>query len=268
MKYFVYLIVVLGIFFVFIRYIEKKSLFFPLKDIEYTPDDIGLHYERLSIETEDSVSLSAWYIAAEQNRATVLFSHGNGGNISHRLEKIKMLNDLGLNVLIFDYRGYGMSEGSPSEEGLYRDVQAVYTYMVETMHIDPGTTIGYGESLGGAVIIDLAGRSELGGIIIEGSFTSIADIAKKYFPFIPPAVYRSKFDSKSKVAGVTAPKLHFHSRRDEVVPYELGRKLFESAPEPKEFIELQGGHNDSFLVSESIFKAGIDDFVGRRSLAN
>ena len=247
--------------FFFIRFLEKKSLYYPLKKIEATPRDIGLDYEDIFITTKDKVLISGWYIPSRSPRGTLLFSHGNGGNISHRLEKIKMFNDLNLNVLIFDYRGYGMSKGSPSEEGLSLDAEAVYHYLVNEKNVPPQTIIGYGESLGGAVTVDLAVRHTLGGIILEGSFTSIQDMAKKHFPFIPSFVYKTAFDALEKIGGIKAPTLHFHSTADEIVPYELGRRLFERAPGPKEFVDLNGGHNDAFLVSRDVFLSKIDAFV-------
>jgi len=249
--------------FFFIRFIEKKSLYYPLKKIEATPRDIGLDYEEIFITTKDKVLISGWYIPSGSPRATFIFSHGNGGNISHRLEKIKMFNDLRVNVLIFDYRGYGMSEGSLSEEGLYLDAEAVYDYLVNEKQVPPEKIIGYGESLGGAVMVDLAVRREMGGIIIEGCFTSIQDMAKKIFPFIPSFIYKTSFNSLEKISRVKAPTLHFHSVADEVIPYQLGRKLFDRAPGPKEFVDLQGGHNDSFLISRDVFIEKTDSFISR-----
>jgi fermentation-respiration switch protein FrsA (DUF1100 family) len=247
--------------FFFIRFIEKRSLYFPFKNIEATPQDIGLDYEEIFVSAEDGVQISGWYIPSQTARATVLFSHGNAGNISHRLEKIKILHDLEVNILIFDYRGYGMSKGSPSEEGLYLDAEAVYSYLVSEKKIMPQKIIGYGESLGGAVTVNLAHKHELGGIILEGSFTSVRDMAKRYLPFIPVIVYKPSFDSSEKIKGIKAPKLHFHSLNDEVVPYDLGKKLFEAAPEPKELVQLQGGHNDSFIASQDIYTSKMKSFI-------
>ncbi|MBI5408281.1 MAG: alpha/beta hydrolase, partial [Nitrospirae bacterium] len=179
-------------------YLEKRSIYFPLRAIEATPKDLDLDYEDVAVKTKDGVQLSGWFIPAKNPRATILFSHGNGGNISHRMEKINMLSFLNLNVLIFDYRGYGGSMGSPSEEGLYLDAEAMYDYLLNKKGSIPPEIIAYGESLGGAVVIDLAGKHELGGIIIEGGFTSIKEMAKRLAPFIPPSVIKSKFDSLEK----------------------------------------------------------------------
>ncbi len=248
-------------FFFFIRFFEYKSLYFPLRKIEFNPEDIGLNYEDVNLTTKDGVQISAWFIPSESPRATLLFSHGNGGNISHRLEKIKIFNGLNLDVLIFDYRGYGMSRGSPSEKGLYLDAEAVYDCLVNEKKISPRKIIGYGESLGGAVIIDLAVKRELRGVIIESSFTSVRDMAKKIFPFIPSFVYKSSFDSLAKIEDIKIPKLIFHSINDEIVPFKLGRRLFDNAAEPKEFAEMKGGHNDAFIISKDIFVSKVDSFI-------
>ncbi len=261
MKIVFIIVALIVLFFLSIRSIEKKSLYYPLREIDGTPRDIGLDYEDVRVMTRDGVRISGWFIPSGSSRATLIFSHGNGGNISHRLEKIKILNGLGLDVLIFDYRGYGGSKGSPSEKGLYLDAEAVYDYLVNQKKIPARKIVGYGESLGGAVIIDLAGKHELGGIIVEGAFSSVRDIAKRYFPLVPSFVYKTTFDSYKKIRNVGYPKLHIHSTADEVVPFDLGEKLFDNASEPKEFVKLHGGHNDSFIISQDVFASKIDSFI-------
>ncbi|MEF9476260.1 MAG: alpha/beta hydrolase, partial [Candidatus Mariimomonas ferrooxydans] len=145
--------------------------------------------------------------------------------------------------------------------GLYLDAEAVYEYMKNEKGAPPERIIIYGESLGGAVAVDLASRHETGGIIIEGTFTSVREMAKKIFPFIPTFIYKSRFDSLKKIKAVKTPKLIFHSADDEVVPFELGKALYDAAEEPKEFVEIKGGHNDAFLVSGDIFSNKINEFV-------
>ena len=259
----VFIIVVLVLPFLFIRYLEKKTLYYPEQTIEATPKDITLNYEEVAIVTKDSIQISGWFIPSANARATIIFSHGNAGNISHRLEKIMAFNKLNLNVLIFDYRGYGKSKGSPSEKGLYLDAEAVYSYLINKKRIPQEKIIAYGESLGGAVVIDLASRHSLGGIITEGCFTSVKDMAKKIFPFIPTFIYSSKYNSLEKIKNIKSPKLIFHSIDDEIVPFEQGRKLFGAASEPKEFAELKGGHNEAFFISHGIFIEKIEGFVRR-----
>lgn len=252
------------ILFFLIRFLEYKSLYFPLSRIEATPKDVDIDYEDVAATTTDGVRISGWFIPARKPRATLLFCHGNGGNISHRLEKISMFNFLGLNVFIFDYRGYGKSNGSPSEKGLYLDAEAAYQYLLREKGLAPQEVVAYGESLGGAVAVDLAARHKLGGIIIEEGFTSSRDMGKVILPFIPSFIYKSEFDSLKKIRHITAPKLIFHSANDEIVPFRLGKRLFDEAPEPKEFVQLQGGHNDAFAISEELFMGKLDQFIGRQ----
>lgn len=251
------------ILFLFVRYLERQSLYFPLREIEANPSMIGLHYEDVTVRTGDGIQICGWYVPADTPRATVLFFHGNGGNIGHRLEKIRMLNQLDLGVLIFDYRGYGASGGSPSEKGLYDDAVTMYTYLVKERDIPPGTVIAYGESLGGAVAVDLARTYELGGVIIEGGFTSVKDMAKRVLPFVPSFFYKTEYNSLKKIRDVRAPLLVVHSDDDEIVPFHHGERLYNAAREPKEFVRLQGGHNDAFLLSREQYLSGIDSFITR-----
>jgi fermentation-respiration switch protein FrsA (DUF1100 family) len=262
------LIAFLAVLFFLIRYLEKKNLYFPLKTIEANPGDIGLYYEDIIVTTGDGVDINLWYIPADRPAATIIFCHGNGGNISHRLEKIRLLNGIGLNVLIFDYRGYGSSGGSPSEEGLYLDASAVFGYLVNIRMVPSDRLILYGESLGAAVAIDLAGKYDVAGIIIEGGFSSVKEMAKRIFPFVPGFIYKSRFDSLSGIRNVNVPKLFFHAGEDEIVPLELGRKIYDAASGPKEFVQINGGHNDSFLVSEEMYLREIESFTERYGLTN
>ena len=261
MKLIITIIVVLILLFFFIRFIEQRSLYFPFKTIEATPKAIGLNYEDVTITTGDGIYLNGWFIPSDRPRATILLSHGNGGNISHRLEKITILHELDFDILIYDYRGYGRSTGRPSEEGLYRDAQAVYDYLVNEKRVLPEKIIAYGESLGGAVSIDLAGNHEVGGLIIESGFTSIHDMAKSVHLYVPGFFLKTRFDSLKKIKEITVSKLIMHSPEDEIVPFKQGKQLFENAPGPKVFVELQGGHNDGFLVSGEAYIKGIDDFI-------
>lgn len=261
LKLVITIVVILILLFFFIRFIEQRSLYYPFKDIEATPGAIGLDYEDVTITTNDRIQLTGWFIPSGNSRATILLSHGNGGNISHRLEKIKILHALDLDVLAYDYRGYGRSTGRPSEDGLYQDAQAMYDYLIHERKVPVQRIIAYGESLGAAVTIDLAEKRDAGAIIIESGFTSIHDMAKKLFSVAPSFLLHAKYDSVNKIRNLRIPKIIMHSPDDEVVPFSQGRRLFDSAPEPKVFIELQGGHNDGFLVSGDVYSNGIDEFV-------
>lgn len=261
MKFIITVVVILVVLFFLIRFVEQKTLYFPFKVIEATPEAIGLNYENVTVSTDDGIRLTGWFIPSEQSRAAILLSHGNGGNISHRLEKIKILHDLDLDVLIYDYRGYGKSTGKPSESGLYMDAQAMLNYLKNEKKVASVKIIAYGESLGSAVTIDLAGKRDVGAIIIESGFTSIHDMAKKIFGVAPSFLIHAKYDSVNKIKSMRIPKLIMHSPDDEVVPFEQGKRLYDSAPQPKHFVELQGGHNDGFLVSGKVYSRAIDEFV-------
>ena len=245
---------------VYLRYIEKKSLFYPESEIVYTPEASGMHYSEVSFKTYDGYMLNGWLIAQPAAKYTLLFAHGNAGNISHRIEKLKFFKELGCNVFIFDYRGYGRSQGRPSEKGLYLDVKAAYEYLV-AQGITANNIIGYGESLGGAVIIDAASNNIMAALIVDSSFSSARDMIKTIYPFMPHWIFAGKFYSIKKIKTIRIPKLIIHSINDEIIPYRLGRKLYDEAPPPKEFLDIRGGHNSNFFESEDILKEEISGFI-------
>jgi hypothetical protein len=246
----------------YLRYFEHHSIFFPMKEMKCFPSDVGLEYEDVYFQSADKVRLNAWFLPRKDARFTLIFCHGNAGNLGHRIEKVKFFHDLGLNVFIFDYRGYGRSKGNPSEAGIYRDAQAAYNYLL-SRNIAPERIIGYGESIGGAVAIDLASKNKIGALIVGDSMTSAKEMVEEIYIFIPYWVFSSRFDSLSKIKKVTVPKLMAHSINDEIVPYSLGRRLFEAAAEPKEFVKMRGGHNSCFFESKELIREKIADFLKR-----
>jgi len=260
-KNIIYISVAIIFVLVYFRYIERRSLYFPMKDIEFVPSEAGLDYEDLYLATSDGVKLNAWFIPAHDSKYTLLFCHGNAGNISHRIEKILILNKLGLDVLIFDYRGYGRSKGRPSEQGLYRDVQAAYNYLVSKRNVLPRRIILYGESLGGAVAIDLASKNDVRAVITECTFSSTHDVARAVYPFLPAFFLSSKFDSASKIKGIAVPKLIIHSQNDEIIPFAQSVKLFSASQGPKKHLVLKGSHNTCFLDSKDLYISGIREFL-------
>ncbi|HEY9286275.1 MAG TPA: alpha/beta hydrolase, partial [Pyrinomonadaceae bacterium] len=192
----------------------------------------------------------------------VLFLHGNAGNVSHRHEIIESFAALPSNVLALDYRGYGRSDGSPSEEGLYRDARAAWDYLTKTRGFPANRVVIYGESLGGAVAVDLAARVRPCALVVQSSFTSIADMAAEVMPFVPRFLVRTKMNSLEKIARVRAPVLVVHSPADDVVPYKLGRKLYDAAPEPKRFHEIKNApHNLTHEIGGAAYVAALRDFV-------
>lgn len=255
-------IVIVAIFLLgYLRYFEHKSIYFPDREIELVPDSAGLSYEDIYLDTDDGVKLNAWFIPAEGSRYTILFLHGNAGNISHRMEKILTLNSMGLDIFILDYRGYGRSKGRPSEEGLYIDAQAAYDYLISRKDISSERIIIYGESLGGAVAIDLALQRKVKAIITESTFSSIEDITKTVYPLLPSFLIASKFDSLKKIKDIKIPKFIMHSKDDNIIPFGQSLKLYNDAPEPKKHFELKGGHNTCHLESRELYISGIREFI-------
>ena len=266
MKIFLYLIVVIFIFVVYIRYLEHTSVFFPERKLTARPSDFDLPFENIYFETEDHVKLHGWLIQGENRKATLIFLHGNAGNIGDRLEKISLFYRLGLNVFIFDYRGYGQSEGTPSEEGLYQDALAAYDYLYQRTDLNLKNFIAYGASLGGAVAIDLAARRKLAALIADSTFTRAVDMAKRMYFWVPAFLIKTKLDSLAKIRKISTPKLFIHSPEDEVIPIALGLKLYEAAPEPKEFLQVKGRHNYNFTADQGNFEQGIRNFLEKLGL--
>ena len=258
----------MGIAFAF----QDQLLFQPSERLLATPSDAGMSYETVHLSTEDGETLHGWWIPAsdvsretspgEFAEHTLLFFHGNAGNISGRLESVQQFHRLGLNVLIVDYRGYGQSTGTPSEAGLYTDAAACWQYLTEEKGIGPEDIVIFGRSMGGGPATWVASRHTPGAVILESVFTNVPDIGAHHYSFLPVrALATNQFDNEARVAEIEAPTLHIHSRDDRIVPFELGRRVFEAAAEPKQFLEIEGGHNDGFRVSEDVYLRTIDDFL-------
>jgi fermentation-respiration switch protein FrsA (DUF1100 family) len=246
----------------YLKYYEKKGIYFPIRKIHLTPKEMGLEFEDVYFSSSDGIKLNGWYVPAKESRTTVLFCHGNAGNISHRIEVIYLFWKLGLSVFIFDYRGYGRSQGSPSEEGLYRDAQAAYNYLIEKRSLKEESIVVYGKSIGANVAVELCSKVRPAALISESAFTSALDMGKKLFPFLPIKWFISiKYDALSMMKDITIPKLIIHSKDDRIIPFRHGRKLFEAAPEPKEFYPMRGGHNEALFLAEKDFVKKIDLFL-------
>lgn len=237
-------------FYFFYPKIENFFIFYPDRSIETVPTNWGLNYEDVSFEAGDGTRLHGWFFPLPGKRPTILFCHGNAGNISHRLENVKLLLDYGLQVFIYDYRGYGRSGGRPSEAGLYQDGLAAYDYLVEHKKILPNRIIPFGRSLGAAVAMEIATKRDVRSLIIESAFTSTKDMAKSMFlfqllsPFLP-----SHYNNLRKIKGITVPKLIIHGETDEIVPFSMGQRLYRAANAPKYFFPINGaGHNDTYFV--------------------
>jgi len=246
----------------FISGCVSEAVYHPTHTIRSTPTDIKLNYEDITLETEDSVMLSAWWVPAADPEGTVLFCHGNAGNMGDRLDTLQIINTLGLNVLIFDYRGYGRSEGSPSEKGTYLDAEAAWNYLVGEKKIAPGRIIVWGRSLGGAIAARTAAHHRVGLVVVESTFTSLKDLADDLFIWVPSWLLRNyAYETAHYLDSLDVPVLVIHSRDDEIIPFNHGKRLYDSINGPKAFTEIQGSHNRGFLDSISLYVASITDFI-------
>lgn len=225
---------------------QTSLIYYPTREYEFVPTDVGLDYEELVLKTSDGESLSAWYVPVADSKGTVIFFHGNAGNMGHRVHTLAHFHRLGVNVIIFDYRGFGESSGRPSENGTYADAEAVWKYVVETRGESPGRVVLFGRSLGGAVAIELAARHRPAGLVVESTFTSLADVAKIHYRWLPiRLLLRHRYASIEKIASIHCPKLFLHGADDQLIPIAIGRTLYGAAKEPKAFVETPGGHNES-----------------------
>ena len=243
-------------------FFQPGMVFFPYRSLSESPADWGLEYEDVFLRTADDMQLHGWYIPHRHARQTLLFFHGNAGNISHRGDSIKIFHRLGLNVLIIDYRGYGRSQGRPSEKGLYADAHSAWQYLIQERMQPRQNIIIFGRSLGGAVAVQLAAEVQPGGLILESVFSSARDIAHALLPGLSRIIWlRFNFDNKEVIKQVYSPLLILHSPDDEIIPFTSGQRVFNAANRPKQFIQLQGSHNSGFLQSQPDYERHLENFL-------
>ena len=248
---------------VFLVYLfQHKLIYYPSRTIYYSPSDVGLNYREVELKTKDNLALHGWFVLNDSARGTVIFCHGNAGNISGRLETIRTLHRLGLNVLIFDYRGYGKSEGRPTEKGTYRDGEAAWEYVTKNLEMPTNRVILMGRSLGGPVAAWVAATRDPAALILESTFTRAPDLAAEIYPWLPVRrLIRYRYDTQARLDSVNCPVLVAHSRDDQLIPYHHGRELFERAREPKEFLEMEGSHGNGFIESGTTYVKTLDRFL-------
>ena len=237
---------------------QSRLVYFPNigREFSATPQAYGLDFESVNIPTDDGETLHAWWVPAKDARGTILFFHGNAGNISHRIDYLLMFRKLGYATLIFDYRGYGNSTGSPSEAGTDRDAAAAWRWLTQTRGLRPEEIVYVGESLGAAVASGLAVRHPPRALVLLSTFTSVPDLGAKIYPFIPVRlISRYSYDNRAHVRQIKVPVLVAHSRQDDIIPFAHGQEIFLAANEPKQFLEMSGGHNDGFIFMR-------EDWVG------
>lgn len=243
---------------------QSSLLYLPSRTPGATPAQVGLEYEELRITTGDGVRLHGWYLPATRARGTLLFFHGNAGNISHRLDSLRIFHELGLNVLLFDYRGYGESEGRPDEVGTYRDAEAAWDYLVTQRGESPRRIVLFGRSLGASLAAWLAAQREPAVLVLESAFVSVPELAADLYPWLPARwLARLHYTTRDYLAQVRCPVLVAHSPRDEIIPYRHGQELYRAAPEPKQFLALEGDHNSGFLQTGEHYRETLEFFLDR-----
>ena len=269
-RFVIYSVLIILFIMILPKFIEKGLIFHPDKGNDsITPDAYGIEYDDVTFRTEDGLNLHGWFVpgkksSPDEDLHTLLWFHGNAGNINHRLGNIKMLHErVPVNVFIIDYRQYGRSEGKISEKGTYIDARAALAYLHSRKEINREKIIFFGRSLGSAVAVELALNEKCRALILETPFTSILEMGKKLYPFLPVSLLlKTKYDSLSKIRNIKVPILIMHGDKDDLVPFEHGKRLYDMANEPKEFYTIPGaGHNDTHIVGGDEYFDVIRNFV-------
>lgn len=251
---------------------QSNLVYMPSQTLTETPATIGLKFEDIQITTKDNVNLDAWFVPAKENdqigKGVILFCHGNGGNIGNRVSYLPIFKDLGLSTFLFDYRGYGKSEGKPTEAGTYADVEAAWQYLTQERKISPKKIIIYGESLGGAIAAYIAQltsqdlKNNAGGLVLASTFTSISDRASELYSFLPIRfLSRFYYNSLERLPSIKIPVLIIHSTEDEIIPFHHSDRNFQAANQPKKLVKLRGDHNSGFLDSLETYRNGLNEFI-------
>lgn len=243
---------------------EDSFIFHPSATVALTPREAGIDFEDVHFAARDGVLLNGWYIPHREARSTLVWFHGNAGNIGHRVENIKLLHDkVKVNIFIFDYRGYGRSQGRASEPGTYLDAEAALELVSKRFGADPKRIILFGRSLGAAVAAEMALHFQSQGLILESPFASVREMARAILPLLPIGpLLKTRYDTEEKIRKIKTPLLVLHGDRDEVVPFAQGKIVFAAAPEPKTFFTISGaGHNDTYRVGGDRYFEQLKNFI-------
>lgn len=247
---------------------QSRYVYYPGRTVDSTPGSAGLDFENVSVQTQDGETIAGWFVLAGKDAAdkvnalSVLICHGNGGDIGDRVDQVRRFHDMGFNVLIFDYRGYGTSTGKPTEKGTYYDAMAVWQYLTAEKKIEPRKIVIFGQSLGGGIASWLAEQVHPGALILESTLTSALDMGRRMFPYLPVRLFCTfKYDSLSRVGRIRCPMIVAHSIDDMTVPFEHGQRLFKAANEPKMFVEMRGDHNSCGIEFDSSYRVLAVDFL-------
>ncbi len=242
---------------------QRQLIYHPFKHIISTPEAVGLDYEELKLQSPDGVNFIVWSIPNDSAKINVVYFHGNAENVSNNVNTYKLFHDLGVNVYAFEYRGYADAEGSPSEDLVAADLATFADYL--RAHLNSGShVVALGRSLGGGVAVKFTNCYPVDGLILESTFSSLADVGKAAFPYLPVSLLlREKYNSAEIIRTFDKPLLSIHSPDDEVIPYALGRKLYDAAIGEKRFVEITGSHNSGFLECDSILRDAYGTFLAR-----
>ena len=266
MRFTVCIVLVIGVLYVLagiaLYAFQNRLLYVPESAIKTTPAAVGMPYEEVALVASDGVRLTGWYMPLAGARGTVLFCHGNAGNISYLLDVAAGAHKLGLGVLLFDYRGYGQSDGVPSEEGTYRDAAAAWDYLVAEAGVPPERIVVIGRSLGGPIAAWLAREKQPAALFLEETFTSIPELGRELYPIFPVGLLaRYEYPTLEYLKQVQCPVLVSHSRGDMFIVFAHGQRLYEATSQPKAFTELRGGHSSAFSEDAATYEAGVEAFL-------
>ncbi len=230
----------------------SSMIFFPEKIFYEKPEAYGYQYENVSLKTSDQIQLHGWWIESpKKKQGALLYLHGNAGNISNRLYKVKGWVDRGFDVLLLDYRGYGQSKGQiKHQDDIVTDAHTALGWMQESKKVSAAKIIFYGESLGTYPAIRLGGENIAAAVILEAPFTSFLDLGRLHYPFLPPQLIGNfVFPNKDYIGKLKAPLFILHGTQDEICPYTMSGELFEKAPEPKSFLSIPGGMHNNLPIA-------------------
>jgi hypothetical protein len=241
---------------------QSKYVFAPYREIEARPSEIGLDYEDIKFDSIDGIKLAGWYVPAKvKTKYIILFCHGNAGNLSHLMSTLKIFHALDLDTFIFDYRGYGESEGVPSEQGTYNDALSAWRYLVIKRGIPPEKIIIFGRSLGGSIAAWLAKRHTPKALVIESTFISMEALFKDIYPYLPiKLLLRYKYKTQEYLKDVSCRVLVVHSPQDELIPFSHAQTLYEGISSDKTFLQISGDHIDGFSMSKTVYINGLRGF--------
>lgn len=238
---------------------QESRIYLPRRELVATPQDLGLSFAVRRFPAADGVQLYAWWLPGKPDRSTVLYLHGNGGNLSYHLEHIALFARAGYGVLAADYRGYGNSEGRPGEDGSYRDARAAWDHLTQVLGVPPDRILIYGHSLGSAIAAHLATEVEPRALLVEGGFVSVPERAAELYPWLPVRLLaRIRYPTAEFLGRATCPVTVLHARDDEIIPYAHGERLFAAAAHPQAFIPLHGGHNDAMRAAPGAILTALD----------